>query len=100
MQAISAVDMALWNLKARLPEVSLGSMFGPVHDAPPVHGPGGFITLTGQKLAEQVEFWTEASCTAMKMKIRQDWVRPPIGTFTDDTSPRKGVSCDSARFDH
>lgn len=56
MPAISAVDMALWDLKARLLEISLGSMFGAVRDAPPVHGLGGFITLTDQQLAEQVEF--------------------------------------------
>ncbi len=73
MRAISAVDIALWDLRARLLEVSLGSLFGAVRDAAPVHGPGGFIILPDRQLAEQVEFWTEAGCTAMKIKIGQDW---------------------------
>ena len=42
MQAISAVDIAWWDLKARLLEISLLRMFGCCRDNIPVYGSGGF----------------------------------------------------------
>lgn len=73
MQAISAVDIALWDLKARLLGVSLSSLFGRLRDAVPVYGSGGFTTMNTQQLREQVEQWTDAGCAAMKIKIGQGW---------------------------
>src|SRR5919201_2056293 len=40
--AISAVDVALWDLKARLLDVALVTLLGAVRDAVPVYGSGGF----------------------------------------------------------
>jgi L-alanine-DL-glutamate epimerase-like enolase superfamily enzyme len=40
--AISAADIALWDLKARLLGVSLAGLLGRVHDGIPVYGSGGF----------------------------------------------------------
>ncbi len=75
MQAISAVDIALWDLKARLAGVSLCSLFGQVHREVPVYGSGGFTTLDHEQLAEQVAGWAEAGCAAMKIKIGESWGR-------------------------
>jgi L-alanine-DL-glutamate epimerase-like enolase superfamily enzyme len=72
-QALSAVDIALWDLKARLLDVPLADLFGRVRDAVPVYGSGGFTTLTDQQLAEQVAGWRAAGCTAMKIKIGESW---------------------------
>lgn len=73
MQAISAVDIALWDLKARLLGVSLSSLFGQLRDAVPVYGSGGFTTMNTQQLHDQIRTWTEAGCAAMKIKIGQGW---------------------------
>lgn len=73
MQALSAVDIALWDLKARLLERPLGALFGQVRDTVPIYGSGGFTTLDHAQLAEQVGVWRAAGCTAMKIKIGQDW---------------------------
>ncbi|SDO36603.1 L-alanine-DL-glutamate epimerase [Nakamurella panacisegetis] len=77
MQAISAVDIALWDLKARLLEVPLGQLLGQVRETVPVYGSGGFTTLGPAQLAEQVQGWADAGCTAMKIKIGQDWGTDP-----------------------
>jgi L-alanine-DL-glutamate epimerase-like enolase superfamily enzyme len=73
MQAISAVDIALWDLKARLLDLPLAALFGRARDAVPVYGSGGFTTLTDAELTDQVHEWTAAGCRAMKIKIGQSW---------------------------
>src|ERR1700761_7077378 len=42
--AISAVDIALWDLKARLLQVPVVALTGRAHPEVPVYGSGGFIT--------------------------------------------------------
>ena len=56
MQAISAVDIALWDLKARLLDVPLSRCSGGAATAVPIYGSGGFTTLTDAELAEQVDW--------------------------------------------
>ncbi len=69
MQALSAVDIAWWDLKAHLLDVSLTGLFGQCRREIPVYGSGGFTTLTEAELEKQVDWWRAAGCTAMKIKI-------------------------------
>jgi L-alanine-DL-glutamate epimerase-like enolase superfamily enzyme len=71
--AVAAVDIAMWDLKARLLGVPLHQLFGRARDSVPVYGSGGFTSLTADELREQVEGWVEAGCTAMKIKVGEDW---------------------------
>src|SRR5690349_462686 len=73
MQALSAVDIALWDLKAYLLDQPLSALFGRVRDAVPIYGSGGFTNLDDDQLAAQVAEWLEAGCAAVKIKIGQDW---------------------------
>jgi L-alanine-DL-glutamate epimerase-like enolase superfamily enzyme len=73
MQAISAVDIAWWDLKAQLVNLPLTTLMGQVHAEVPVYGSGGFTTLTDEQLANQVADWQAAGCTAMKIKIGEAW---------------------------
>ena len=41
---ISAVDVALWDLKARLLELPLHRLLGAVRNEVPIYGSGGFTT--------------------------------------------------------
>jgi L-alanine-DL-glutamate epimerase-like enolase superfamily enzyme len=66
---MSAVDVALWDLKARLLDRPLADLFGRVRDRVPVYGSGGFTTFDDAQLAEQVAGWQAAGCRAMKIKI-------------------------------
>jgi L-alanine-DL-glutamate epimerase-like enolase superfamily enzyme len=73
MQAISAVDIALWDLKARILGVPLTALFGKVRDTVPVYGSGGFTNLNPTQLDEQIAAWHDAGCTRMKIKIGENW---------------------------
>lgn len=73
MQALSAVDVALWDLKARLLDQPLALLLGQARPAVPIYGSGGFTTLDDTQLGEQVATWQEAGCAAMKIKIGQNW---------------------------
>jgi L-alanine-DL-glutamate epimerase-like enolase superfamily enzyme len=67
--AISAVDIALWDLKARLLDVSLAALLGASRDAITIYGSGGFTSYTDDRLVEQLGGWSAAGLTAVKMKV-------------------------------
>ena len=67
--ALSAVDMALWDLKAKLLDVSLTVLLGKYRDAAPVYGSGGFTTYTDLQLCEQLQGWVDQGIPRVKMKI-------------------------------
>lgn len=67
--AVSAVDCALWDLKARLLGVPLISLLGAAREAVPVYGSGGFTSYTDQRLAEQTAGWVEQGIGAVKIKV-------------------------------
>lgn len=73
MQAISAVDIALWDVKARRLQVALATLLGQVRARVPLYGSGGFTSSTDAELAEDVSAWRSAGCSAMKIKIGRDW---------------------------
>ncbi|MFI5806851.1 enolase C-terminal domain-like protein [Streptomyces sp. NPDC051561] len=55
--AISAVDLALWDLKARLLGLPLARLLGAAREAVPVYGSGGFTTYHDTHLASQLAGW-------------------------------------------
>jgi len=70
--AISAVDTALWDLKARLLGIPCISLLGAARDAIPIYGSGGFTSYTDARLTEQFTGWIDAGISAVKMKIGRD----------------------------
>ena len=67
--AISAVDCALWDLKARILGLPLVALLGQVSDSVPVYGSGGFTSYSDQQLAKQFSGWVDEGIRAVKMKI-------------------------------
>jgi L-alanine-DL-glutamate epimerase-like enolase superfamily enzyme len=67
--AIAAVDVALWDLKARLLDVSLATLLGAAHEAAPVYGSGGFTSYSIEQLQRQLGGWVEEGIPRVKMKI-------------------------------
>jgi L-alanine-DL-glutamate epimerase-like enolase superfamily enzyme len=67
--AISALDVALWDLKAKLLQTSLIDLFGEIHAAVAAYGSGGFTTYNSQQLAAQLSGWVADGLTRVKMKI-------------------------------
>lgn len=70
--AISAVDSALWDLKARLLGLPLVSLMGAARDAAPVYGSGGFTSYSEAELCEQLGGWVAQGIQQVKMKIGRD----------------------------
>ena len=69
MMAVSALDNALWDLRARLLDVPLVSLLGQVRPCIPVYGSGGFTTYTDQQLTAQLGGWARDGIAMVKMKI-------------------------------
>lgn len=76
--AISAVDSALWDLKAKLLDVPLCILLGRYRDSCLIYGSGGFTTYTQDELEEQLRGWVERDgCRWVKMKIGTHPSRDP-----------------------
>ena len=72
MMAVSAIDNALWDLRARLVDLPLVSLLGQIRDSIPVYGSGGFTSYTDKQLTDQLGGWASAGFTNVKMKIGAD----------------------------
>jgi L-alanine-DL-glutamate epimerase-like enolase superfamily enzyme len=71
--AISAVDVALWDLKAKLLGVPLGRLLGRARANVPLYGSGGFTSMTDGQLTEQLKGWIVVDgMAAVKIKIGED----------------------------
>jgi L-alanine-DL-glutamate epimerase-like enolase superfamily enzyme len=70
--ALSAVDVALWDLKAKLLGLPLAALLGPAHDEVPVYGSGGFCSYSDARLAEQLAGWVDAGIPRVKMKVGRE----------------------------
>ena len=89
--ALSAVDIALWDLKARALEVPLVDLLGGVRDEAPIYGSGGFTSYPLGRPAEQLAGWVEQGIPRVKIKVgrspeddpaRLDAARVAIGDET------------------
>lgn len=70
--AISAVDIALWDLKAKLLGVALADLLGRAHETVAVYGSGGLTSYGERELCEQLDGWVQRGITRVKMKIGRD----------------------------
>jgi L-alanine-DL-glutamate epimerase-like enolase superfamily enzyme len=76
--AISAVDTAIWDLKAKLLHVPLALLFGRVRDTVPIYGSGGFTNYGDERLADQLSAWVQRDgCQWVKMKVGSEPDRDP-----------------------
>jgi L-alanine-DL-glutamate epimerase-like enolase superfamily enzyme len=70
--AISAVDIALWDLKAKLVGLPLVSLLGRYRDSAPIYGSGGFCSYSDTRLREQMSGYVEQGITRVKMKVGRE----------------------------
>jgi L-alanine-DL-glutamate epimerase-like enolase superfamily enzyme len=76
--AISAVDTALWDLKATLLDLPLSRLLGLVREDVPVYGSGGFTTYDEPAARAQLERWTgDLRIPRVKIKIGESWGTDP-----------------------
>jgi L-alanine-DL-glutamate epimerase-like enolase superfamily enzyme len=90
--ALSAIDVALWDLKARLLDVPLVELLGGVRDEAAVYGSGGFTSYSLARISEQLGGWFEQGIPRVKIKVgrapdddpeRLDAARAAIGDGTE-----------------
>ena len=67
--AIAAVDVALWDLKARILRLPLCKLLGMAHDRVPVYGSGGFTSYRMRRLQDQLGGWVELGIPRVKLKV-------------------------------
>jgi L-alanine-DL-glutamate epimerase-like enolase superfamily enzyme len=69
MMAVSAVDNALWDLKAKILEQPLALLLGMAKEEMLLYGSGGFTSYSGEQLEKQFKAWAEHGIKYFKMKI-------------------------------
>jgi len=68
--AISAIDVALWDLKAKLLDLPLATLLGRRRERARIYGSGGFTSYSDDTLRRQLASWVEKDgCRWVKMKI-------------------------------
>jgi L-alanine-DL-glutamate epimerase-like enolase superfamily enzyme len=70
--AIFAVDIALWDLKAKLLGVCLADALPRFRESVPVYGSGGFCNYSTEQLADRVRGWVSAGFRSVKIKVGRD----------------------------
>ena len=81
--AISAIDNALWDLRAKLLKVPLLQLLGAARESIPVYGSGGFTSYDDRQLQSQLGGWAQDGFSFVKMKI---------GTHPEDDPRRVQVA--------
>ncbi|HEY7918417.1 MAG TPA: enolase C-terminal domain-like protein [Streptosporangiaceae bacterium] len=72
--ALSAADIALWDLKARLLGCAVAGLIGRARDDVPVYGSGGFTTYDDTQTREQLSGWVDKDrIPRVKIKIGESW---------------------------
>jgi L-alanine-DL-glutamate epimerase-like enolase superfamily enzyme len=69
MMAVSAVDIAGWDLKAKLLDLPLCRLLGQEHEAMKIYGSGGFTSYTDLEMQQQLEGWLRRGIGAVKIKV-------------------------------
>lgn len=97
--AISAVDIALWDLKARLLELPLTRLFGVSTNDVPLYGSGGFTTYDDQQQDRQLRAWVEAQgIPRVKIKIGESWGAAEPRDLDRVAKARRSVGGDSELY--
>lgn len=92
--AIAGVDTALWDLKARLLDLPLATLFGRARQSVPVYGSGGFTSYSIPQLQQQLSEWVESGIPRVKMKIGLH----PEDDLARVRAARKAIGPDASLF--
>ncbi len=92
--AISAVDIALWDLKAQVLGLPLVKLLGQAHSSVAAYGSGGFTSYSIERLQAQLGGWVEEGLGRVKMKIG----REPNEDFARVRAAREAIGPDTELF--
>src|SRR5690606_1775578 len=69
LAALSVIDMAAWDARARHLGLPLAKLIGSARDAVPAYGSSGSLSLSPQALAEEMAGFARAGYSRMKLKL-------------------------------
>lgn len=92
--AISAVDIALWDLKARILRLPLVKLLGAIREGIPAYGSGGFTSYSLEQLQSQLGGWVRSGIGMVKMKIGRD----PEEDINRVRAARKAIGANAGLF--
>lgn len=72
-QAISALDIALWDLKAKALGLPLYQLLGPYTESVPVYASGGWTNFSLEELIEEQVGYAARGFKAIKLKVGKDF---------------------------
>jgi L-alanine-DL-glutamate epimerase-like enolase superfamily enzyme len=95
--AVSAVDVALWDLKAKLLEVCLADLLPRYRESVPIYGSGGFCDYSAEQLREQVQGWVDDGFRSVKIKVGRDADADPerVALVREVVGPDREVMVDA-----
>ncbi|NEU31448.1 mandelate racemase/muconate lactonizing enzyme family protein [bacterium LRH843] len=72
--AISAIDVALWDIMGKITNLPIHSLLGPSKDKLEAYGGGGWLSLSIDEILDEVENYKKLGLKAYKMRVGlQDW---------------------------
>jgi L-alanine-DL-glutamate epimerase-like enolase superfamily enzyme len=92
--AVAAVDIAVWDLRARILGRALFQTLPAFHDRVPVYGSGGFTNYPVERLTEQLAGWVDQGIPRVKLKT----ARHPDEDPGRLAAVRKAIGDDPALF--
>lgn len=92
--AIAAVDIALWDLKARLLNLPLVKLLGVAQESIAVYGSGGFTSYPIDQLQHQLSDWVASGIRMVKIKIGRNSDEDPHRVH----SAREAIGKDAELF--
>jgi L-alanine-DL-glutamate epimerase-like enolase superfamily enzyme len=93
--AISALDIALWDLKGKVLQAPVSALIGGARNEIPVYGSGGFTSYTERRLTQQLACWVgDQEIPRVKMKVGRDVDADPQRV----AAARKAIGQDAELF--
>ena len=71
--ALSAIDIGLWDLKAKALGLPLYKLLGPFTQSVPIYGSGGYTNLTEQEIVDDMVSYVEQGINRVKMKVGKNF---------------------------
>ena len=96
--ALSAVDIGLWDLKAKALGLPLYKLLGPYTDSVPIYGSGGWTNFTSEELVAEMSGYVEQGIKQVKMKVGKDFGKSEREDIERVAAVRQAVGDDVALY--